>query len=285
MTEMFQSIIIGGIQGISEFLPISSSGHLVLIPYIFKWDYQGLNFDIALHFGTAIAIVTYFWKDWISIIASAIIPSRKLNEYSEIKPNSNPIQQSNNPTTQQYPPNLLWQILVASIPAAILGLFLNNYVEKYFHSPLLIAFNLAFFGILLWIVDKSTKSSKTISIIGYKQSFLIGCAQAISLFPGVSRSGITMTAARGIGLDRKNAARFSFLLATPAMIGAFLMSAKDITGQDLNLVFLLGVFASTIFGFFAIKYLLKYLEKGNFSVFALYRIILALIIVSVYLLR
>lgn len=281
MIEIFRSIIIGGIQGISEFLPISSSGHLVLIPYVFKWDYNGLSFDIALHFGTVVAIIVYFWKDWMGIIASAIMPSRKLkvesrklSKYSEIKPNGNPIR--------QFPSNLLWQLLVASIPAAILGLFLDKYVEKYFHSPLLIAFNLIFFGIALWLFDKYAKETIFIKNVTYAQSFLIGCAQAIALFPGVSRSGITMTCSRYFGFSRKDAARFSFLLATPAMIGAFLISAKDIVGNDLNLVFLLGVLSSTIFGFFAIKYLLKYLERSNFSVFVWYRIILAVIIITVY---
>ena len=289
MIEIIQSIIIGGVQGISEFLPISSSGHLVLIPYVFKWNYNGLSFDIALHFGTLIAIVVYFWKDWVSIIASAI-NSRQLKPNDKM-PNDQVINNKlmGNGKWEMgnslYPPNLLWQILVASIPAAILGLLLDDYVEEYFHSPLFIAANLSIFGILLWLVDKYSKRSKNISTIGYKQSLLIGCAQAVALFPGVSRSGITMTAARAIGLNRKNAARFSFLLATPAMTGAFLISAKDIVGQDLNLVFLSGVIASTIFGFFAIKYLLKYLEKGSFSVFVWYRIALAIIIVAVYFLR
>ena len=285
MIEIIQSIIVGGIQGISEFLPISSSGHLVIIPYIFKWDYNGLNFDIALHFGTVIAIVVYFWKDWMGIITEAI-KNLQFTIYN-LQSNSNGKMTNEKRAMENsiYPPNLLWQILVASIPAAILGLFLDEYVETYLHSPLLIAFNLAFFGVLLWLMDKYSKSTYAIKNITFAQSFLIGCAQAVALFPGVSRSGITMTAARSIGLDRKNAARFSFLLATPAMIGAFLISAKEIVGQDLNLVFLSGVVASTVFGFFAIKYLLKYLEKGNFSVFVWYRIVLALAILFIYFTR
>ena len=275
MIEIIRSVIIGGVQGISEFLPISSSGHLVLIPYIFKWDYNGLSFDIALHFGTVIAILAYFWKDWMGIIKSAV-GSRQSAEKSTA---NSQLQTAN------YPPNFLWQILVASIPAAILGVFLNNYVETYLHSPLLIAFNLIVFGVILWLVDKKSKSTFDVRNTSYGRSFLVGCAQAIALIPGVSRSGITMTASRYFGLKRKDAARFSFLLATPAMIGAFLISAKDIVGNDLNLVFLLGVLSSTFFGFLAIKYLLKYLERGNFSVFVWYRIVLGIVIAAIYFVR
>jgi len=268
MIEIIRSVIIGGVQGVSEFLPISSSGHLVLIPYLFKWDYNGLSFDIALHFGTAIAIIAYFWKDWMRIIKKTINPKYD-TEYIE----------------HDYPDNFLWKILVASIPAAILGVFLDKYVETYLHSPLLIAFNLIFFGLVLWLFDKHSKSSLIVKNVSYSQSFIVGCAQAIALMPGVSRSGITMTASRFFGLKRKDAARFSFLLATPAMIGAFLISAKDIVGNDLNLVFLLGVLSSTFFGFLAIKYLLKYLERGSFSVFVWYRIVLAIIITVIYFVR
>jgi len=261
MIDVIQSMIIGGVQGISEFLPISSSGHLVLIPYVFTWDYQGLSFDIALHFGTMIAIIAYFWRDWLSIISAAF---KRENAESS------------------YPKNLLWQIIIASIPAALIGFFLENYVETYLHSPVLISFDLIVFGIILWLVDKYFKSDKKIKNISFGQSFLVGCAQAIALIPGVSRSGITMTAGRSMGLTKKDAARFSFLLATPAMFGAFLLSFEDISSKDLNSVFLFGVLSSTIFGFFAIKYLLKYLEKGNFSVFVWYRVIIALIVMFVY---
>ena len=268
MIEIVRSVIIGGVQGISEFLPISSSGHLVLIPFIFNWDYNGLSFDIALHFGTVIAILVYFWKDWLNIIKKTINPNCQIDNVEH-----------------DYPDNFFWKILVASIPAAVLGVFLDKYVETYLHSPLLIAFNLIFFGLVLWLVDKYSKSKMVVKNATYAQAFVVGCAQAIALMPGVSRSGITITASRYFGLNRKDAARFSFLLATPAMIGAFLISAKDIVGNDLNLVFILGVLSSTIFGFLAIKYLLKYLERGNFSVFVWYRVILAIVIITVYFVR
>jgi len=281
MIEIIRSLIIGGVQGVSEFLPISSSGHLVLIPYVFKWNYNGLAFDIALHFGTVIAIVAYFWKDWMSIITSGI----KNFQFKISNLKSNPNDQM---TNSKYPPNLLWQILVASIPAMIFGLLFNDLIDKTFHSSsnlgmIVIAINLIIFGVVLWLVDKKSKSILKIKSAKYWNTFLIGLAQCIALVPGVSRSGITMTAGRALGLDRKSSARFSFLLATPAMLGAFVLSLKHM--QQYNVEFILGTLSSAIFGFFAIKYLLKYLEKGSFSVFVWYRIILAFIIFAIYFTR
>lgn len=277
MIEIIRSIVIGAVQGVSEFFPISSSGHLVLIPYIFKWNYEGLSFDVALHFGTAIAILAYFWRDWLKIISSAIfnLKFRIFNGGKII----------NKISDSEYPSNFLWQILVASIPAAIVGFFLDDIVEEKLHSPLLIAFDLVIFGFLLWVVDKYSKKDRKPEKISYKQSFLIGCAQSIALFPGVSRSGITITASRALGLDREKAARFSFLLATPAMFGAFIFKAKDLVLDDFNWVFISGVIASGFFGFIAIKYLLQYLKGGSFAVFLWYRIAIAIIVAALYFVR
>lgn len=258
--ELFQSIILGITQGVSEFLPISSSAHLVLIPYLFHWQYNGLVFDTALHFGTVMAIVFYFYKDWLNIIKSGF----------------------KSPTKSDLPPNFLWQILIATIPAGIAGLILENYVEKYFHSPLLLAINLIVFGLILWLTDKLAKSKQEINRISFGQSLLVGFSQCLALIPGVSRSGITMIASRGLGLKREDAARFSFLLGTPAMIGAFLIQARKLQSSDLNLPFFLGVILSAIAGFLAIKFLLNYLKKSNFSVFLWYRIILAIIVMAVF---
>lgn len=264
LIEVFRSFFIGAVQGISEFLPISSSGHLVLVPYIFNWQYDGLAFDVALHFGTVIAIIAFFWSDWINIIANAFNKKR----YQE--------------GIETYPSNLLWQIAVASIPVAILGVVLNDYVEKYLHSPLLIAFDLIFFGIVLWLADKYSKKNNELSAISYNHSFWIGISQALALVPGVSRSGITMTAGRLGGLTKKDAARFAFLLATPAMLGAFVFKLKDIALSAVDLPFVVGVIASALFGFLAIKFLLKYLEKGSFVIFVWYRIIVATIVLFLY---
>jgi len=262
--EIIQSLILGTIQGITEFLPVSSSGHLVIIPFLLGWKEHGLSFDVALHFGTVIALVYLFWKDWLGIIARAF---------------------SNKEESDTYPKNMLWQIMVASIPAAIFGVLIDKYVESYFHQPILLAANLVLFGLILWFVDKKYNSNLKLEKITYKQSFIIGLFQSIALIPGISRSGITMTAARMTGLDRKNAAKFSFLIGMPAMIGAFLFKAKDLVRDDLNLAFFLGILASAVFGMIAIKFLLNYLKKSDFSIFLWYRILLALIIVIVWLTR
>jgi undecaprenyl-diphosphatase len=225
---------------------------------LFGWKEHGLAFDVALHFGTVIALVYIFWKDWLLIIRRAFQK-----------------EEANNP----YPKNLLWQILVASLPAAIIGILIDRYVEKYFHHPLLLALNLVLFGIALWYADQKFNKDLEIRGITYKKSFLVGITQSIALIPGVSRSGITMAAARAVGLDRENAARFSFLIGMPAMIGAFLFKLKDLGKDDLNIPFLVGILASAVFGLLAIKFLLNYLKKSDFSVFLWYRIALAAIII------
>lgn len=266
MEEIIRSIIIGLVQGFSEFLPISSSGHLVLVPYIFGWDYNGLSFDIALHLGTTLAVIIFFWHDWKTILKNAF----KIN------------QATKNQDTTDFPPNFFWQILLATIPAAIVGYFLNDYVESNLHGPVLIAGNLIFFGIILWLVDKYAQKSHRTQDTKYQNSFLVGLAQAVALIPGVSRSGITITAARAQGFTRKDAARLSFLLSTPAVIGAFVLHVKDSQFSDVNTVFILGVLSSFISGYLAIKFLLRYLEKSNFSVFVWYRIILAVAILLIW---
>jgi undecaprenyl-diphosphatase len=294
---------LGTIQGTTEFLPISSSAHLVLVPWLFGWDYMGLGFDTALHFGTAIAIVAFFWRDWLDIISRAF----KAKNYN-LQANS-------------YPPNLLWQVLIASIPAAIAGYLLSDYVETYLHSPILLAINLAVFGIILWLVDlKATNSSKLIdnshnlklttdrpneanlaneanqakkntlkelplSKINYTQSFIVGLAQTLALVPGVSRSGITMTAGRSLGMNRENSARFSFILSAPATVGAFLFEARKVDWAQTTLPFWLAIIVTVIVGLLTIKYLLKYLQRGSFAIFTIYRIALAIIIVVLFLIR
>lgn len=282
MIETFHSIILGAVQGITEFLPISSSGHLVLVPWLFNWNYEGLAFDVALHLGTVLAIVVFFWKDWTNIIAGAIgkemgVGSQEQKDINALRPTPY--------AKPSYPSNLLWQIIIASIPAAILGYLIEDYVESKLHSPLLLALNLAIFGVILFLVDKYAKTKLEIKNTRYKQSFIVGIAQSLALIPGVSRSGITMLAGRALGLNRESSARFSFLLGTPAMLGAFVFAAKDLAVSDLNSAFILGVISSTVFGLLAIKYLLEYLKKGSFALFMWYRIVLAIIVMSIYLIR
>ena len=268
--SILHALILGIIQGIGEFLPISSSGHLVVIPYIFGWDYQGLNFDIALHFGTVLALITFFWKDWMNIISNAILTDDP------------PTSEAGGQQTTDYSNNLLWIILVASIPAAIAGYFLKDLAEHALRNPLLVAILLAVFALLLWLADVSNLGNKKNPDLGYGKSFIIGIAQAMALFPGVSRSGATMTAGLFFNLDRRSATRFSFLLATPVMIGAFLLTLKDFQTSALTLVFLVAIFTSAVCGFFSIKFLLKFLERHGFLPFVIYRLALATLIIGLY---
>lgn len=258
---IFQSIIYGLIQGITEFLPISSTAHLILIPYFFHWQDPGLSFDVFLHLGTLIAIISFFAKDWLEIFKGKH--------------------------------KLLFLIIIACIPAAILGYLFEDKVETSLRSPLLIAGTLAIFGLIIYLVDRLMKHTQKFNNMNYWQSLLIGLGQSLALIPGVSRSGATMTAGIALGFKRKTAAKFSFLIATPIMLGATIFRAKDLvalpSAEWFNgfslLAAVVGFLAALISGYLAIKYLLRYLSHGSFTPFVIYRIVLAIIIVIIYFIR
>lgn len=267
--NLIHAFVLGIVQGIGEFLPISSSGHLVVVPYIFGWDYQGINFDVALHMGTVLAILVYFWRDWMIIFSEALSPTDTPNKNDKFN----------------YPSNLLWIILLASIPAAIAGYFLQDLAAHALRNPLLVALMLAVFALLLWVVDAVNRNQDKIKNLSYSKGFLIGIAQAIALFPGVSRSGVTATAGMLLNLNRESAMRFSFLLATPAVVGAFILTLKDLTSTNIDTAFLVAIATSAVAGFLSIKYLLRYLSKHSFLPFVIYRIALAILIVTLYFLK
>jgi undecaprenyl-diphosphatase len=261
------------VQGLTEFLPISSSGHLFLIPYFFKWNLQSVSFDVALHGGTVIALLVYFWHDWFSIIKNAFIKK----ENTAIEEND-------------YPANFLWMIIVASIPAGIFGLLIDKLMEKWTANHLsaaviFIAFNFVFFGWLLWYMDKKAKTDLAPQKLTYKKALLVGLFQSIALIPGVSRSGITITGSRWIGLARERATRFAFLIGTPTIIGAFLVKLPEMIKEGIGLSFWLGIIMATIVGLAAIKFLLIYLKKSDFSLFFWYRLAVAVIVLIVFFAR
>lgn len=268
--NFWQSIFLGIIQGLAEFLPISSSGHLVIFPYLFNFPDPGLTFDVALHLGTLLAILTYFWKDWIKIIENAFIFlffQKKISSEND------------------YSPYFFWFIVVATIPGAFFGIFLNDLAENMFRNPYLVAGNLVFFGWLLYFVDKKKNIfSKTISL-NFKNSFLIGLSQALAILPGVSRSGITITSGLSLGLNRKNAAKFSFLISAPIIFGAIFFKLPSFLNSSPGITELIGIFSSAISGFFAISFLLKFVEKNNYTIFFWYRLFLAIIIIIISLLK
>ena len=255
---VFHAIILGIVQGLTEVLPISSSAHLVIIPWFFKWHYQGLSFDIALHLGTALAFIIYFFNDWMGMIRSAFT-SDKMSKS-----------------------NIFWFIVIATIPGALAGLILEKKAETIFRSPVLIAVMLLVFAIILWLADHIGKKQRSMEQVDLKTALVVGLAQAVAIIPGVSRSGITMTAGLFKGLSREAAAKFSFLLATPIIIAAGVLKLPKLHASDLNVAFWVGIASSAISGFIGIKFLLAFVKRSNLNIFVLYRIILAVAILVIF---
>ena len=259
--SIIHSIILGIVQGLTEFLPVSSSGHLNVFPWLFGWEQMPESFDVALHLGTLLAIAIFFFKDWISLLVGGYKKLIKKEDSTEGR--------------------MFWYLVAATIPAGILSLVLDKISEMIVGDVLnvqmaVIAVALIVMGIILYIVDKKAKSEVKYQDITLKQSILVGISQAIAAaFPGVSRSGITMTVARMLKIDRESAAKFSFMLAAPITLAAVVVEIADFT---FDLSFVLGVLSSFLVGLFVIKFLLEYLRKGSFKIFAIYRIIFGLLI-------
>lgn len=268
MQEIIHSLILGIVQGLTEFLPISSSAHLNVFPWIFNWEEISESFDVALHLGTLLAILIYFYKDWIALIKGGFNKVVKKEDSTDGK--------------------IFWYLVIATIPAGILSLILDKIMEKIIGTNIklemgIIAGALIVMGIILYIVDKKSKSETNYENINNKQSLLIGISQALAAaIPGVSRSGITMTTARALKLDRESSAKFSFLLAAPIVAAAVIF---DITNFVFNIPFIVGVLASFLVGLFVIKFLMNYLKKGSFKVFAIYRIIFGIVIYTLIFIR
>ena len=250
------AVILGIVQGLTEAFPISSSAHLVLIPWFFKWSYQGLAFDVALHVGTAMAFVAYFFEDWLKMIGSAFTKDKARKS------------------------NILWYIVLATIPGALAGLTLEEKAENLFRAPAVIAAALALFAVILLAADRFGRKDKAEKEMGLKSALAIGFAQALAIIPGVSRSGITMTAGLMAGFSREAAARFSFLLATPIIVAAGILKLPKLHPADLNAAFWLGVVSSAVSGFFSIKFLLGFVKKHNFDIFVFYRIMASAMILA-----
>ncbi len=271
MNEILQALILGVVQGLTELLPISSSAHLNLFPWIFGWNEISPAFDVALHIGTLFAIVLFFFKDWVALIKGGYKQVVKKEKSTEGK--------------------IFWYIVISTIPTGILCLVLDKLsgklieklatvfnVQEILVEMFMIAIALIVMGIVLYVVDKKSKSEIEYKDITFKQSLWIAMSQAIAAaFPGVSRSGITMTVGRKMGLKRESVARYSFLLSTPVVAAAALFDLKDFVFTP---AFFVGVLASFVVGLLVIKFLLNYLQKGSFKVFAIYRVILGLLVIG-----
>jgi undecaprenyl-diphosphatase len=264
---LFQSIVLGIVQGLAEFLPISSSAHLTLAPWAFGWQDPGLAFDVALHAGTLIALAWFFRRDWVELTVAAwsIVTTRRI---------TTPLERR------------VLLLIIATIPGGIAGKLLNDYAEQTFRSPLLIACTLIVMGALLWAADKWASQRRALEDITYRDAVLIGLAQMFALIPGVSRSGSTMTAGRAVGLDRESAARFSFLMSMPITAAAVIVKLPQAVHAQADLLPLVaGILGAAISGWIAIAVLLRFVSKHSFGVFALYRLLLGIAVIALYISR
>jgi undecaprenyl-diphosphatase len=257
--ELTHAIVLAILQGLTEFLPISSSGHLILVPALLGWEDQGLAFDIAVHFGSLIAVVSYFRADIFAMAKAVTQPS--------------------DPNAQ-----LAWKIVIATIPLGLAGLIFADFVEANLRSPMIIATTTAVFGIALWVADRAGRRSGTEYTMGWRIAIGIGLAQVLALIPGTSRSGITMTAALALGLNREAAGRFSFLLSIPAILMASGWQSLNLIGADLVIDWgqlLVASTVSAVVAFVTIALFLKLISRMGMAWFAVYRILLAAVIVYV----
>ena len=265
--NVLQAVIFGFIQGFGEMLPISSSAHLVLFPYLFRINDPGLAFDVALHFGTLLAILGFFWMDWVNIFKSFIVlaKERKVTSFYQ---------------------RLGIMLLIASIPGAIFGLLLDKYAETVFRGPALVAIMMALMGGVLYFADHKWRGKKEIKDLTNKKSFTIGLAQAVAIIPGVSRSGITISMGLFEGLTRREAARFSFLMSAPIIAGAAMAKLPDLSTQIVaTSTFWIAFVTSIISSLLAIKLLLGFVRRYSFNIFVFYRWGLAALILITVLVR
>jgi undecaprenyl-diphosphatase len=266
--SILQAIVLGLVQGATEFAPVSSSGHLILVPWVFGWGAIGdadlqKTFDVALHMGTLIGALIYFRAD---VSRYAVAWFRSLRARRLTTPDE----------------RIAWALFVGTIPGAVAGALFENVIQEKLGAPWLIAVMLVPFGVVLVVVDRRARSDRAFDSIGPKDGLLLGTAQALALQPGVSRSGVTITAARAMGLDRESAARFSFLLSLPIIAGAGAYKAVDLAQTGLQGhagEFVAGMVASAISGFVVIWGLLRYLKRHDFTVFLWYRVAVAALVV------
>lgn len=250
---ILQAIILGIVQGIGEFVPISSSAHLILVPWYFSWPESGLAFDLALHLGTLAAITLYFWRDLLALAREALARGTS--------------------TTMG---RLGWGIALGTVPGALFGYLMKDLVERVFRANIAqIAILLAVMGLVLYLADQRGAKARPLEQVGLIDLLWIGVAQAFAVIPGVSRSGATITAGLILGLKRETAARVSFLLAWPITLGAGLFTVRDMTPGELAPAFWVGVLVSAISGYAVIALLLDFLRRGTYLLFAGYRVVLA----------
>ena len=269
--EILMAIILGIVQGITEPLPISSSGHLILLPWLLNWPEHSLTFDVALHGGTALAIIIYFWKDWVSL-ANAFFAGIIERNF-----------------TRDFNRRMVWYIGFACLPAAVSGVLFEDKIEALLRNPATVATLLIVMGLAMLLADYFSSHRRILTDVTLWDALIIGFSQALALAPGVSRSGITITAALLLQMSRADAARFSFLLSGPIVTGAFIYKMLGLFFKGLSsgelIPFIVGILVATFVGYVAISFLLGYLQKRSLKLFAYYRIGFGSLIFALLLIR
>jgi len=263
---LYQAIVLAIIQGLTEFLPVSSTAHLTIIPDLLHWKDPGLSFDVALHLGTLVAVLVYFFRDWVQVILNGVGIS-----YRGVHPDENSR-------------SLLWLLVLGTIPAALAGFKFEKYADQTLRTPFIIGGAMIVFGLLMWLADRAGTARSGLDQMTGFDAITVGIAQAFALIPGVSRSGITLTAARFGGFSREAAARFSFLLSTPIIAGAAGKKGwelyKDGLPEDMKLPYVVGIAVSAVVGLIVIAFFMRYLRRHSLSVFVWYRIVFGIIVVA-----
>jgi undecaprenyl-diphosphatase len=263
-----RAIVLGVLQGLGEFLPISSSGHLIVVPWLLGWPDSGLAFDVALHLGTLAAVAFAFWRDWVRLVSAAargVVSGRPLAD-----PDS----------------RLLLYLALATVPGALAGLALEEWAETVFRSPALVALSMALMGVVLWAADRRAERAGPEERVSLRDALLIGLAQAMAIVPGTSRSGATISMALFLGLRREAAARFSFMLALPITLGAAVVKVPDLLhGGAAAPPVLAGMLTAAVSGFVAIRALLGYVRTRTYLPFVHYRMAFAAVVWAVLVVR
>jgi len=261
----FQALLLGVLQGLTEFLPISSSAHLILLPWFFQWNHpllDSLPFDVALHAGTLLAILWYFWRDWLGLLGGffRILRRGRVQDVRE---------------------RMILYLLLATLPAGVAGFLLEKIIESTFRNPALITLPLIFVSGLMVYAERRRHLSRPLEAMNLRDALVIGCAQAAALLPGVSRSGITITAGLFRGYGREAATRFSFLLSAPAIAGATLLQGRHLfsASPDEWPLIAMGFSSSAVVGYAAIAFLLRYLRGHTLNLFVVYRLVLSALVI------
>ena len=281
---ILEAIVLGIIQGLTEFLPISSTAHLALTPWLVtklglaNWADPGLTFDVALHSGTLLAILLYFWRTWIQILRAAF--GGKVVRFSETSDS----QRNLTPEEEHSERRLLWYMIAATIPAGLAGALLEKRIETSFRSPVLMASMLILVAIVMWLAERASRLQKPLPQLNFGDAMTVGVLQAFAVVPGVSRSGITISGGLFRNLTREAAARFSFLLSTPIIAGAALLKLHHVMKEGLPpgmaTPFLVGIAVSAVVGYATIAWFIRYLTVKTMTVFVVYRILLGLLVLG-----